>query len=265
MPTLNSPGESAEPHRHREMAESFGVDAELYDRARPRYPAELVRRVVAASPGPDVLDVGIGTGIVARQFREAGCRVLGVDADARMAERARRDGLEVEVAAFERWEPAGRRFDAVVAGQTWHWVDPVAGAEKAAAVLRPGGRLAVFWNAADPPPEVAAGLADVYRELMPELPPAAAGATGAAAYAAGAGRTAATLRGTGLFAEPEQWRFDWEQDYTAAQWLDHLRTSGALTRLPADRVPTVLATAGAALPGRFTVRYATVVATAAVW
>lgn len=50
------------------MAESFGVDPERYDRTRPRYPDAMVDAILAASPGPDVLDVGIGTGIVARQF-----------------------------------------------------------------------------------------------------------------------------------------------------------------------------------------------------
>jgi hypothetical protein len=32
------------------MAESFGTDAERYDRTRPRYPDALVERIVAASP-----------------------------------------------------------------------------------------------------------------------------------------------------------------------------------------------------------------------
>ena len=140
-----------EPHQHRQVAESFGADAERYDRARPSYPAALVERIVAASPGPDVLDVGCGTGIAARQFQAAGCRVLGVDPDPRMADLARQRGFGVEVATFEAWDPAGRAFDAVIAGQAWHWVDPVAGAAKAAQVLRPGGRLAVFWNAFQPP------------------------------------------------------------------------------------------------------------------
>src|SRR3954447_15322634 len=88
----------------------------------------------------------IGTGIAARQFRAAGCTVLGVEPDARMAEFARRSGVEVDVATFEAWDPAGRHFDAVVAGTAWHWVDPVAGAAKAARVLRPGGRLAPFHH-----------------------------------------------------------------------------------------------------------------------
>ena len=45
-----------------------------------------------------------------------------------MADFARRTGIEVEVATFEAWDSAGRTFDAVAAGQAWHWVDPVAGA-----------------------------------------------------------------------------------------------------------------------------------------
>ena len=98
-----------------------------------------MNRIVAASPGQAVLDVGCGTGIAARQFQAAGCQVLGVDPDERMAELARRAGLDVEVATIETWDPAGRSFDAVIAGQAWHWVDPVAGAAKAAQAVRPGG------------------------------------------------------------------------------------------------------------------------------
>ena len=74
-----------EPHRARQVAESFGLDPGRYDRARPRYPDAMVQAIVAASPGPGVLDVGCGTGIAARQFQAAGCRVLGVEPDARMA------------------------------------------------------------------------------------------------------------------------------------------------------------------------------------
>jgi SAM-dependent methyltransferase len=99
----------------------------------------MVHRIVAGSPGSDVLDVGVGTGIEARQFQAAGCRVLGVEPDARMADFARCSGVEVEEATFEAWDPAGRNFDAVVAGQAWHWVDPVAGAAKAADGIRQAG------------------------------------------------------------------------------------------------------------------------------
>lgn len=105
MPTLSSaPHEPSEPHRHREFAESFGAGPTRYDRARPRYPAAMVDAVVAASPGPAVLDVGCGTGIAARQFQTAGCRVLGIEPDPRMAAWARHSGVTCEVATFEEWD-----------------------------------------------------------------------------------------------------------------------------------------------------------------
>ncbi|HEX9623462.1 MAG TPA: class I SAM-dependent methyltransferase [Streptosporangiaceae bacterium] len=149
-----------QPHQSRQIAESFGTDPDRYDRARPRYPDALIDAIVAGSPGRDVLDVGCGTGIVARQFQSRGCRVLGVEVDERMAELARQTGVEVEVSKFEDWGAAGplRVFDAVVAGQAWHWVDPVAGAARAAHVLRPGGSLAVFWNVFQPPADPGRGL-----------------------------------------------------------------------------------------------------------
>src|ERR1700733_4233773 len=158
------------PHQQRQVAEGFGADATRYDRARPTYPAGLVERIVAASPGRDVVDVGCGTGISSRLFQAAGCRVLGVEPDPRMAEQARQAGTEVEIAKFEDWDPAGRAFDAVVAAQAWHWVDLVAGAAKAAEALRPGGRLAVLWNAFDPPRELREAFGEVCRRAVPDSP-----------------------------------------------------------------------------------------------
>ncbi|MFE5331117.1 class I SAM-dependent methyltransferase [Embleya sp. NPDC056575] len=236
------------PHRHRETAESFGVDAERYDRTRPRYPQALVDRIVAAAPGPDILDVGCGTGIVGRRFRAAGCTVLGVDPDPRMAAWARGRGLDVEVATFEDWDPAGRAFDALVCGQAWHWVDPVAGAAKAARVLRPGGRLALFWNAASPAPELAASFAEIHRRLLPDsLAPLPTPADIDRAYATMCAQAADGLRAAGAFAEPEQWRLDWRHTYTRDEWLDQVPTLGAYTRLAPDTSAELLAALGAAI------------------
>ncbi|GAA1941479.1 class I SAM-dependent methyltransferase [Amycolatopsis minnesotensis] len=272
MPT-NTPEQPApEAHRARQVAESFGTDAERYDRARPPYPDAMVDRIVAASPGTGVLDVGCGTGIAARQFRAAGCTVLGVEPDARMAEFARRDGLEVEVATVEAWEPAGRMFDAVVAGTAWHWVDPVAGAAKAARVLRPGGLLAPFWHVFEPPPALADAFVEAYRRIAPDAPANARpvseeerSKSAVERYQPLLTKAADGIRETGAFSEPEQWRFDWERSYTRDEWLDHLPTSGGLTLLSPDELAEVLESAGAvvdAMGGSFTMRYATVVVTA---
>ena len=63
LPPGGSQPSRPKPHRTRQIAESFGADAERYDRARPAYPDALVARIVASMPGPEVLDVGCGTGI----------------------------------------------------------------------------------------------------------------------------------------------------------------------------------------------------------
>ena len=98
MPTV--PSSDPQPHEHRDVAESFGADAERYNRARPSYPRLLIDRIVGGRTGVSVLDVGSGTGIAARQLQAAGCQVLGIDPDERMAGVARETGVETEVSRF---------------------------------------------------------------------------------------------------------------------------------------------------------------------
>lgn len=268
MPTLppEHPAETQrQPHQARDMAESFGTDPERYDRARPSYPPDLIGRITAESAGNDVLDVGCGTGIAARQFQAIGCRVLGVEVDARMAAYARERGVEVEVAAFEEWDSAGRTFDTVVAGQTWHWIEPAAGAEKAADALRPGGRLAVFWNAFLPPPELAEEFAAVYRRAVPDLPMLHRANTADHAYDAILERSAEGIRRSGAFGEPETWTYEWTKDYTRDEYLDFLPTSGVAARFSPEILRAVGDGIGAAIDetgGRFTMRHPTVALTA---
>ncbi|MET8798747.1 class I SAM-dependent methyltransferase [Nocardia sp. NPDC004568] len=269
MPTLpsehheSSPPPTASPR----MATSFGVDAQRYDRARPRYPEALVARILTGTSGADVLDIGCGTGIAGDQFRAAGCTVLGVEPDTRMAEFARARGLRVEVATFEAWQPGDRMFDAVVAAQSWHWVDPLAGAVKAAGLLRPGGRLAIFGHVYEPPAEVAEPFATAFHRVAPDSPFSGQPARRPLElYRAGYAEFADRIRETEQFAEPELWQFDWQQSYTRDQWLELLPTTGGLTRLRPDQLTEILDAVGAAidsLGGSFTMDYTTLATTAA--
>src|SRR6204780_1281354 len=277
QPTSSAPAPTPAPSaaatlaaaaRQRRVAESFGADAGRYDRARPSYPTAMVERIVAESPGRDVVDAGCGTGISARLFQAAGCRVLGVDPDPRMADLARESGLEVEVAKFEQWDAAGRSFDAVIAGQAWHWVNMAAGAAKAAAVLRPGGRLAVFWNAFDPPAELRAAFGAVYQRVVPDSPMAAGfwSRPASGQYLAMCDAAADGMRQAGAFGDPQTWRFDWSRPYTRAQWLDQVPTFGGHRLLPPKVQAELLIGIGEAVDavgGAFTMDYATLVATAA--
>jgi SAM-dependent methyltransferase len=250
------------------VAESFGTDAERYDRARPRYPAGLVYRVIALSRGREILDVGCGTGIAARLFAAAGCRVLGVEPDARMAEIARGSGIEVRVAKFEDWDVGDRRFDTVISGQAWHWVDPVAGAMKAESVLRSAGRLVVFWNVFDPPAELRAAFAGVYRRVLPDSPLRSLWSL--PALTAGqmmSGMAAGGIRQAGKFGPPEQWQFEWSRPYTREEWLTLVPTLGGHSEFPSAVLAELLTGLGVAIDkagGSFVMRYATVAVTAVV-
>jgi SAM-dependent methyltransferase len=225
----------------------------------------MVDAILAASPGRDLLDVGIGTGISARPFQQRGCRVLGIEPDERMADLARRSGLEVEIARFEEWDPSGRTFDVVIAGQAWHWVDPLLGASKAADVLRPGGRVALFWNAFSFPPDFAKAFSAVYRRVLPELPFFQSGAPGgAAAYAPLFDKAISGIRQTGAFDEPAQWQFDWQRPYTRDEWLEQVPTFGGHSQIPPHKLAELLTGIGEVVDangGSFIMGYTAVVIT----
>jgi SAM-dependent methyltransferase len=251
---------STDPHERRDLAEGFGSDADRYDRARPGYPVQLADAVLSGLPSARVVDAGIGTGISARIFTAAGADVLGVEPDDRMAEVARSRGFDVEISRFEDWDARGRTFDAVVSGQAWHWIEPVAGAQKAADVLRPGGRLAVFWNVAQPPAELAAAFADVYRRVETGLPftPWAAPEAG---YTGFTERAKSGIRRCGRFCEPALREFTWSESMTTATWLDQVPTAGGHDRIAPERLAELLAGMGAAIQavgGSFDLAFTTV-------
>jgi SAM-dependent methyltransferase len=201
-------------HTDRTRAESFGGVADQYDQFRPSYPKALVDDLAALHPA-DVLDVGCGTGKAARLLTERGLQVLGVEVDPQMAAVARGHGLDVEVASFEAWQPGDRHFDLITCAQAWHWVDPAVAIPKAAALLRPGGTLALFWNYDELDEPAQGAFDDVYRKHAPEL---------LRSVVVGGNRQTdrphvEDLEASGLFASVRTTTYRWERTYTGAEWL----------------------------------------------
>ncbi len=157
-----------EEFRDRERAESFGSIAEQYDRYRPAAPAALLDEFAAPAPSR-VLDVGCGTGKLARGLVERGLTVLGIEVDERMAAIARGHGVEVEVAAFEDWDDGGRTFDLITCGDAWHWIDPARGWRKIGVVLRPGGTVARCWSDYRVDGPLRSALEAVYARVLPDV------------------------------------------------------------------------------------------------
>jgi SAM-dependent methyltransferase len=159
----------------------FNEVPELYDRVRPGYPDELFADFVAIT-GIDerssVLEIGCGTGQATRALGEIGCSVTAVERGTEMARVARErlshlSNVRVETSSFEDWPDRGRRFDALVAAASWHWVDPSIGWPKASEVLHPGGWMALIGNIVvrrRGEPEVYAQTADLHEAFAPGNP-----------------------------------------------------------------------------------------------
>jgi SAM-dependent methyltransferase len=113
--------------------------------------ADIEPRLAGGGP---VLEIGAGTGVVAKALRERGREVFGVDLSPAMLRRARRRlGPRVAVADAMRLPFRDRAFADALAVWVMHAVaDRAAVLREAARVLRPGGRF-VVCNSGPPEPD----------------------------------------------------------------------------------------------------------------
>ncbi len=217
-----------------QRALSFGSAADLYDRARPSYPDALFAHIAGRLAGPRVLEVGAGTGKATSGLVAAGLDVTCIEPDPAMAAvLARRTAdqprVRVEVAAFESVTAVGA-YDGLVSAQAWHWTDPRTRMGRAAALLRPGGFLGLFWNGSVIREQRAyAAIQQIYDEFglqdddRPAEPIATAEALAEiqdpATWPADeiAAHPAFEFQGTSLF--------PWHRDYTAAEFGDFLSST----------------------------------------
>jgi SAM-dependent methyltransferase len=136
----------------RKRRELFDGAATEYEEARPGYPPDvfsLLRERCGLRLGSQVLEIGAGPGQATVPLIEAGAHVTAVEPGGALAQRLEArvgDHGEVIVSTFEAAALPETSFDLVVSATAFHWVDQSVGVPKAAAVLRDGGWLALWWN-----------------------------------------------------------------------------------------------------------------------
>ena len=237
-----------ELHLDRARAESFGSYAEAYDRHRPPFPSALVDDLVGLAP-KRVLDAACGTGLVAGALAARGLSVLGVELDGRMAEIARRRGLDVEVARLEEWDDAGRRFDLVTFGDAWHWIDPAKGVPKVASILEPGGVLVRIFKGYDLLPDTFARIEPIYRSLAPSLNP----------YGKWPDvEWVDPVASSPDFVMRPTKEYAWSEVFSVSQWTGFLSTGSDHRRLPPEVLTKLLDAVGEALGPEVPVRARTI-------
>jgi len=132
-------------------SEEFDASAVAYDRCRPRYPDQIIEDIVGLGdlhPGARAIEIGAGTGIGTAALVAHGLQVVAIEPSAGMRELAQEklgEQARFVDGRFEDW-PLTERMDAIVAFSAWHWVEPGKGLDLAAALLPPGGALAVSWT-----------------------------------------------------------------------------------------------------------------------
>ena len=203
-----------------ELRDTFDTVAELYAKARPAYPDEIVD---AIPDGDDVLEVACGAGQLTKQLTARGRRVTCVELGPNLARVAQRDVPAARVinANFETWEIDGS-FDVVACATAWGWIDDEVKYRKAHEALRPGGSLAiiggfhVFPEHADP---FFREIQDVYYEIgEPEVD------SWPTPDAVDTSARVAEIQASGLFEDVTEQRVLQELVYTPEEYIDVLRT-----------------------------------------
>jgi SAM-dependent methyltransferase len=136
------------------VARAFDSVGPAYERGRPEYPPEAVRRLaewLGLSSGRTVVELGCGTGKFTRALRTTGAQILAVEPSEGMRAVFRAQLPEVEVlrGSAESIPLPDGSADAVVVAQAFHWFRQPAALDEIARVLRIPGSLGLVWNRRD--------------------------------------------------------------------------------------------------------------------
>jgi SAM-dependent methyltransferase len=223
----------------------FGKTASDYARHRAGFPVDFFDRLFRdniVKPADRILDLGTGTGTLARSFAQRGCDEVGLDPSAPLLEQAERLDKEAGVsvphvrATAEQTGLGSQSFDIVSAGQCWHWFARLRAAAEAHRLLVPGGCLLIaHFDWLPLPGNVVVATETLIRKHNPSW----GNPDGIWGFAHGRGiypKWFADLSLAG-FGNIESFSFDVRVPYSHEAWLGRIRASaGVAASLPPEAV-----------------------------
>lgn len=156
--------------------ERFSNRVKNYVRYRPHYPSEIIpflKEKIGMDKDWKVADIGSGTGISSELFLNNGNTVYGVEPNKGMREAAedifnkKSNFISIDATAEATTLPS-HHIDLVVAGQAFHWFDPVAAKQEFLRIAACGAFLVLIWNDRDPHSDFQKG----YEQMLFDFAPA---------------------------------------------------------------------------------------------
>ncbi|MDO8954323.1 MAG: class I SAM-dependent methyltransferase [Gammaproteobacteria bacterium] len=215
----------------------FGKTAKDYRLYRQGFPAEFFKRLTLfgiGKQGQRVLDLGTGTGTVARGLALEGCEVTGIDPTASLLEQAKlldqEQGVSIqyELASAEDTKQATHNFDVVTAGQCWHWFKAEQAIVEIKRVLKPKAKLVIAHN--DWLSDGASVPALSKKLIMHYNPQSYFGAKGGFYI-----DWVAQLSESG-FENIETFSFDYVAEYSHEGWCGRIRAFGGIAKLEPEQI-----------------------------
>ena len=207
-------------------ARSFELVADVYERARPEYPADAVAWIAEQLDlrhGRTVLDLAAGTGKLTRALVQTGARVIAVEPGEAMLAELRRVLPDVEAmrGAAEAIPLDDDGVDAIAVGQGFHWFRHDEAVPELHRVLRPGGAVALVWNSRDHNRPLQREISALIKPFVPpDRPPV--------------GHSAEALESSELFGPVDKRTFPLVQRLDADAVADRIASISFVAAAPAD-------------------------------
>jgi SAM-dependent methyltransferase len=231
---------------HPVASAGFGSAADAYERGRPGYPAaalEWLGERLGIRPGATVVDLAAGTGKLARSLMATGARIVAIEPVEAMRA-AIGPGVEALDGTADAMPLPDAAADAVTVAQAFHWFAGEPALREIHRVLRPGGRLALLWNARRMEDPIHGAIEELFAPHYEGVP----------RHRTGAWRDA--FADQDLFGPFEEAGFANEQELDADELVARVGSTSVIAALPEDKRAELLARASAlAGTGRVTLRY----------